>query len=94
MTTSIIPTGETGSAPGTLALSDWKKWGKAALYLVGSAAIVGALNAALGLIGSIDFTSLTLVLPMGIEVNGGQLGVILTNLCLYLIELITKDSRK
>lgn len=77
-----------------MAPSDWKKWGKAALYLVGSMALVGALNGILVLLGAIDFTGLTLHLPAGIEVNGGQVGVVLTNLVMYLIELLAKDSRR
>lgn len=74
--------------------ADWIKWGKAAGYLIASAAIVGALNGALEVIAAIDFASITFKLPAGIEVNGGQIGTILTNLVLYMIGLIVKDSRR
>lgn len=84
-----------GSAPGTLAPQDWKKWFKTAVYLVGSAMVVGGLNAVMHLLAGIDFTHLVLTLPVvGIQINGGMIGLALTNGVAYLIELMVKDSRK
>lgn len=94
MENTSLPTGDTGSAPGTLAPADWKKWGMAAVYLIGSTAIVAVLNGILELLARIDFASWTLMLPLGLEVKGGMIGLVLTNLVVYLITLITKDSRK
>lgn len=87
-------TGNIGSAPGTLAPKDWKKWWKAVAYLVGSAAVAGGLNEALDVVANIDFSTFTLELPLGIKVTGMQIGMGLTNLIAYLIELTAKDSRK
>lgn len=95
MDSSVSTTGNTGtgSVPGTLAWSDWKKWLMAVAYVVGSAAAVSGLNALLDVVNNIDFSTISITF-YGFKVNGMLIGAGLVNIITYLIALVVKDTRK
>lgn len=93
MASFLSTTGDVGSAPGTLAPKDMKKWLKTTLYLMGSAMAAAGLDTALDAVQALDLSGVTVDLFGVFKISGTQIAGGALNLIAYAIELLKKDSR-
>lgn len=84
----------TGSAPGTLAPIDWKKWFKTVGYLVGSAMLAAGISALTQFLSGLDLTGIVFTVPvLKLEITATQVVAIVINLLGYLGERFARDTR-